>query len=209
MNVARRSPLAVVCYVARAHGLSAVHEVLRCPRYNLAAIVTHRRLPKAEDPQRSERPDFQEFAALARHNDVPLLAVDDEASERAAVHDLARLQFELVASVSWRRLLTPEQLAQPKIGGVNLHRGALPKYAGAEPVLRALRDGAPEIEICAHVLTPQIDGGEVLERVRFPVKGRPGEELIVHAERIKHEITPLFGPLLIRALDTLVTRNEH
>jgi methionyl-tRNA formyltransferase len=201
--------LAVVGYFARAHGLAGLRALFDCERYRVAAIVTHRRFPKSEDPERSERPEFAEYSALAATHAVPLFAVDSTAAQAEAVAALDRLRFDLIAAISWRRLLAPRQLAQPRLGGVNLHRGALPRYAGAEPVLRALRDGAREIEICAHVLTSEIDAGEVLARVRHPTRAFPGESLEAQAERVKREITPLFGPLLVEALDILVSRHER
>jgi methionyl-tRNA formyltransferase len=199
----------VVCYVARAHGLAGVQAVLESDRYRLAGIITHRRLPKAEDAGRAERAEFSDYARLAEQQSIPLLAVDSEAEQARAIERLAEVSFDAIASISWRRLLSPVQLAQAKFGGVNLHRGALPKYAGAEPVLRALRDGAREVEICAHVLTERIDEGPVLVQARHLVTTMDGEPLEARVDRIKREIAPLFGPLLIAALDALVVAHAR
>jgi methionyl-tRNA formyltransferase len=204
-----RTPWRVVGYLARAHGLAGLEALVASPRYRPVLVLTHRRRPKAEDPERGEREDFARFVDIARRHGVPLLCVDGKREAEAARHVLESLGFDLIASISWRRTIPPEELCLPRIGGVNLHRGALPEYAGALPVHRALADGCREVAITAHVLTDEIDAGEVIDVVRHPVDPDPRLRLDEHVERVKQELTPLFGPLLLRALDRLVADHER
>ena len=49
-------------------------------------------------------------------------------------------EFDFLISVSWRYLISPQVFEKAKIGSFNIHRGDLPKYAGVEPIKRALNN---------------------------------------------------------------------
>jgi methionyl-tRNA formyltransferase len=192
------APLKVGCYLARAHGLDALDALLAAPDYRVACVMTHRR----------GRPEHAAYAERAAVHGFPLTAVDSVHERDTLAGDLAPLDLDLLASVSWRYRITPAELALPRLGGVNLHRGRLPTFAGAEPVRRALEAGETEIVISAHVLTDVIDGGPVLATARRAIRRDPGEASAACVERLKREITPLFGPLLLDALARLRTRTS-
>ncbi|MGM0444334.1 MAG: formyltransferase family protein, partial [Fibrobacterota bacterium] len=136
-----------------------------------------------------------------------LTAIDRKADTYCIQKVVQELAPDLLVSVSWRMLIPPSILAIPRFGGVNLHRGFLPRYKGAEPVRRALENGDHEIGITAHVLAEEIDAGEVLAVVRHPVLSGYTHSLHDLTECLKSEITPLFGPLLIEALDILAEQS--
>lgn len=197
------APLRVGCYLARTHGLSGLRALLENPRYAVAYVLTHRRTAAYEGAERVDRPDFATYEALTAEHGVPLHVVDRVATRDALPETLAPYRVDLLACISWRMLIAPAELALPRLGGVNLHRGRLPDYAGAFPLHQALRQGDARVEISAHVLTEAIDAGEVLARAEHPVGDRHGEDDDATVDRLKDEITPLFGPLLIQALDAL------
>ena len=199
----------VFAFLARAHGLAGFDALLGArDRFALVGVATHQRRPRSEDPRRGERDDFADYAERADLS-VPLHCVDSRAQAQALNAWLEREPIDLFAAISWRRLIRPAQLAIPRLGGVNLHRGALPRYAGAEPVRRALEDGERVVEICAHILVEDVDAGPVLCRVRHPVGDTDSDApLHVRTERIKRELTPHFGPLLLEALDALIARKH-
>ena len=196
-------PLNVGCYVARAHGLAGLRAVLGSERYRVACVMTHRRKARFEDEARAERPDFADYRALTEAYGVPLWTVDSRRARDGLATRLAPLGLDLLLSISWRMLITAEELATARLGGVNLHRGRLPECAGAFPIAQALERGDSEVVITAHVITSEIDGGPVLATGSHPITERPGETSEAQVERLKGEITPLFGPLALRALGEL------
>jgi methionyl-tRNA formyltransferase len=193
-----------LCYFAREHGLAGLRSLLEDERFQPVCLLTHRRLPAAEDPERGERPEFKSYVALAASTGLVLFAVDSRAEREAIVPVLRGLDVDLIASISWRMLITPPELESARYGGVNLHRGRLPDYAGAEPIRQALVHGDTMITITAHRLNQEIDRGEVLVSVEHPAARLAGETIEERIGRLKREITPLFGPLLIRALERCV-----
>lgn len=204
-----RAPYAVVGYLARDHGLSGLQALLQSDRYTLVGLFTHRLLPKSEDPQRNERAEFSRYQQLCQQHDVPLWSIDSSKEVDKIGAALADLTIDLNASISWRFLIPSEHLALARMGGVNLHRGRLPQYAGAEPVKRMLLDEVTDACIAAHVLDEEIDAGEVLQEVTHPLTCDQDLPLTDQVEQVKRDLTPYFGPLLIEALDTMVERYEQ
>ena len=204
-----KSHYTVVGYLAREHGLQGLQWLLQSERYRVGCVFTHRRLPKSEDPQRLERPEFQRYKKLCQEHGVLLWPVDAASHIQQIGAALGEISVDLNASISWRLRIPTEHLAVAKMGGVNLHRGALPQYAGAEPVKRMLLDRVPAASISAHVLAAEIDAGEVLQEITHPIRYDNGLALDDHVEKIKRELTPYFGPLLLDALDKMVERYEQ
>ena len=195
------APLRVAGYLARTHGLAGLRALLDAPGYELACVLTHRRLPRSEDPARPDRPEFVAYRDLAAAHGFPLHAVDGK-RDRARIADwLSACNVDLIGCISWRYLITPAELSVPRRGGVNLHRGELPFFAGAAPIEQALRAKRPHVVVTAHTLTDEIDAGPVLATATHPVGDRATESLEESVARLKQEITPLFGRLLILALD--------
>jgi methionyl-tRNA formyltransferase len=69
----------------------------------------------------------------------------------------------LVFGFNWR--LPADVLAVPKLGVLNVHPSALPKYRGPSPVLWAIRNGDPHLGLTVHRMTERIDAGPVLAQV--------------------------------------------
>ena len=69
----------------------------------------------------------------------------------------------LVFGFNWH--LPPEVLAVPRLGAVNVHPSALPKYRGPSPVLWAIRNGDPCMGLTVHRMTDLIDAGPILAQV--------------------------------------------
>lgn len=197
----------VACYFARQHGLACLETLIASERFHPVCLLTHRRKAHFEDPERGERPDFLQFQRLANEGRFPLYAIDSRRERDATIAELEGLEIDLLASISWRLLITPRELALPHCGGVNLHRGRLPEYPGAFPLHRALENRDLSVGISAHLLEEEIDAGEVLEIVEHPVEYVEGRSLDEHVDALKREITTHFGPLLLRALEVCVARH--
>jgi methionyl-tRNA formyltransferase len=69
----------------------------------------------------------------------------------------------LVFGFNWH--LSPEVLAVPRLGALNIHPSALPKYRGPSPVLWAIWNGDPNMGVTVHRMTDRIDAGPILAQV--------------------------------------------
>src|SRR5260370_31490494 len=69
----------------------------------------------------------------------------------------------LVFGFNWR--LPREVLEVPRLGALNVHPSALPRYRGPSPVIWAIRNGDPFLGVTVHRMTGRIDAGPVLAQV--------------------------------------------
>lgn len=198
-----------VALLARPAGLSTLEGcLLDHPAIDLVAVVTHRRLPRAEDPNRGDRPDVAAFQRLCDGAGVPLHFADDRASA-SELPLLAQLgPIDLLCSVSWRHILTAAALRVPRLGAINLHRGQLPAYAGVEPVRRMLEDGCPDAVISAHLMVEAVDAGPMLGTVHLPLNWNRQGSAAAHAEIIKRRLLPLYPKLMALAIDATLARHQ-
>ena len=103
----------------------------------------------------------------------------------------------LVFGFNWR--LPPDVLAAPRLGVLNVHPSALPKYRGPSPVLWAIRSGDPYLGVTVHRMTERIDAGPVLAQVDdLPIPDT------VTSQDVWELIKAALPELISRALDRVV-----
>jgi len=198
----------VVCFFAREHGLNGLEALVKSDKYEPTFIFTHRKKTIAEDTLKANREDYIDYLRIARENNIPLLSVDCKEDAKAMNNIINELDIDLLASISWRRLIPKEHLNLPKYGGVNIHRGKLPEYAGGGPIKKALLNQEREIYNTAHLLEEEIDTGEIINSYKHPVNYNPKMSLEENQLRLIKEITPSFGYLLIDSLNQMVKKKE-
>ena len=199
--------LRTVALLARSAGLGVLeNSLLHNPKVNLLAVATHRRLPRSEDPARGDRPEFPQFVTLCGRAGVRLIEADTRelAGDLSFIDDLGGV--DVVASVSWRYMLSARALALPRLGAINLHRGKLPEFAGAEPVRRAIEAGRDTVTITAHMMVEEVDAGPSLAEVQLPTLWDGDTAPAIHAEVVKTRLLPLYPPLFDLALAACVAR---
>jgi methionyl-tRNA formyltransferase len=166
-------------------------ERLAASRHEVAAVVTNP--DRAAGRGRRLRPPPVKAAALALG--LPIL---QPPSPKAADlrHQLARLQPDAFAVIAFS-ILPKRLLAIPRLGSVNVHPSLLPAYRGAAPIIWALFDGCRETGITTFLLSPRIDGGDILlqERVTIGTDETAGE--------LEARLAVDGAELLVRSLDGL------
>jgi phosphoribosylglycinamide formyltransferase-1 len=143
---------------------------------NMQALVAASRLPNS--PYRvvmvaSDKPDAPGIA-WARANDIPTFALspkgmakaDHEARIEAALRDAGT---EYIALAGYMRLLTDDFVGRWRGRIVNIHPSLLPKYKGLDTHARAIAAGDRVAGCAVHIVTEQLDGGEVLGRAEVPI----------------------------------------
>lgn len=89
--------------------------------------------------------------------------------EAEAVAALSRLQPDLVVVVAYGQILSPEVLAIPGHGCLNVHASLLPRWRGAAPVQRALLAGDQETGVTLMQMEAGLDTGPMLSQRRQPL----------------------------------------
>jgi methionyl-tRNA formyltransferase len=105
-------------------------------------------------------------AALARG--IAVLQVGSP-NAPSALHALKALRPDLFVVVAYGAILSPELLAVPRLGAINLHASLLPRYRGASPIQAALLDGAQETGASTMWMDEGLDTGDVIATVALPI----------------------------------------
>lgn len=112
----------------------------------------------------SERPDSEDLDGVrAIAADLPPgmdLLLPGTPGAVAAMLAGYRPDLLLVAGFDWR--LPREVLDLPRLGVLNVHPSALPRYRGPSPIPHAVRNGDPHMGITVHRMTERIGAGPIL-----------------------------------------------
>lgn len=120
----------------------------------IAAVVTHQ-----DDP--GEPQWFPSVADLARAHRLPVFT-PVSLNTPEFVDRLRSLAPTLFLSVMYRRLLSPELLAIPVLGAINLHPSLLPKYRGRAPINWVLVNGETVTGVTLHHMIEEADAGDII-----------------------------------------------
>ena len=80
------------------------------------------------------------------------------------VNEISQWSPDIGVIVAYGALLSPQMLAAPILGWINLHFSDLPRYRGAAPVQRALLAGETDIATSVFQLVEGMDAGAVFDR---------------------------------------------
>ena len=196
----------VACLLSREAGLSVLNTLFTPEsEFEMACLFTNKREPSSANPARPDRPEYAEFARIASERGYPFYTVDTYSEAKAMMGLRDHLPFDFIFSVSWAFLVPPDVLALPRIAAINQHRGKLPDYPLANPVLRALEHGDNTIILSTHLMSDEYDRGEMLVETPHPAGYDPAKSLRENAERIKQEILPLYPQAMRQAVRILTT----
>ena len=98
---------------------------------------------------------------------------------------------EAIALAGYMRLLSDDFVARWRGRIVNIHPSLLPLYKGLDTHQRAIDAGDSHGGCSVHIVTEELDGGEVLGQARVPIL--PGDTAETLAERVlteEHKLYP-------------------
>lgn len=143
----------------------------------------------------SDRPDAAGLA-WARDRGLATFALSPRgigkpAYEAALDRALVEGGVELIALAGYMRLLSDAFVARWRGRIVNIHPSLLPLYKGLDTHERALAAGDTQAGCSVHLVTEELDGGEVLGQAAVPVL--PGDDADTLAARVlaaEHRLYP-------------------
>ena len=188
----------IVGFLSRSHGYDALSALVKSQNYKIIKLYTHKLNPKSQDPQRSIRTDYELFVKKCADNSIPLISIDTVSDEITDFPDC-----DYILEISWRYKIPNNIINKARIAAFGIHRGKLPDFAGAEPIKQALLNGEKKIVLSAHYLEKDIDAGNIISTIEFPVNYNGDKNLDVNIQTIRDEITPLFSKLVFQTLNIL------
>jgi methionyl-tRNA formyltransferase len=78
-----------------------------------------------------------------------------------------KLDLIFVTGFPWR--LPAELVALPRLGSINTHPAALPKYRGPNPVFWQMMNGESEVGMTIHRMDTEFDTGPILAQATMPI----------------------------------------
>ena len=188
----------IVGFLSRPHGYDALSAIAKSQNYKIIKLYTHKLNPKSQDPQRSIRTDYELFVKKCADNSIPLISIDTVSDEITDFPDC-----DYILEISWRYVIPKNVIDKARITAFGIHRGKLPDFAGAEPIKQALLNGEKKIVLSAHYLEKDIDAGNIISTIEFPVNYNGDKDLDANIQTIRDKITPLFSKLVFQTLNIL------
>ncbi|MGV1086459.1 MAG: methionyl-tRNA formyltransferase [Mycobacterium sp.] len=139
-----------------APALPSLRRLIDSPRHEVIAVLTR---PDAAAGRRG-KPAPSPVAQLALEVGIPVLR-PSRPNAAEFVAELTALAPECCAVVAYGALLSPELLAIPAKGWVNLHFSLLPAWRGAAPVQAAIAAGDAVTGATTFQIEPALDSGPV------------------------------------------------
>jgi formyltetrahydrofolate-dependent phosphoribosylglycinamide formyltransferase len=171
----------------RGSNMMAIAEAARaddCP-YEIAIVA-------------SDKPDAAGLV-WARDNGLVTFALSPKglgkpAYEAAIDGALRSAGAEVIALAGYMRLLSDEFVAKWRGRIVNIHPSLLPRYKGLDTHQRAIDAGDAAAGCSVHVVTEELDGGEVLGQAEVSIQ--PGDTAETLAQRVLAEEHRLYPKVL-------------
>ena len=135
----------------------------------------------------------------AREHGIPTFSLSPKgigklAYEAAISAALREAGVEIIALAGYMRLLSDEFVGEWRGQIVNIHPSLLPDYKGLDTHARAIAAGDAEAGCSVHIVTEELDAGEVLGQARVPIL--PGDDADTLAARVLAEEHRLYPKVL-------------
>ncbi|WP_124972196.1 methionyl-tRNA formyltransferase, partial [Aphanothece sacrum] len=134
---------------------------------------------------------------LAFKHDIPVWQPKKIKKHQDTLYALKNAQADAFIVVAYGQILSPEILAMPKLGCINVHGSILPKYRGAAPIQWCLYHGEAETGITTMLMDEGMDTGAMLLKAYTPI------DLLDNAHQIAEKLAEQGADLLIETLGKL------
>ena len=98
----------------------------------------------------------------------------DHHNGEACLRKLRELSPDILITAN-TRVISSAALAIPRLGGLNMHKSLLPRYAGLDGIFWALYHGERQIGVTVHRLAPKLDTGNIMGQE--PIDVLPQDDL--------------------------------
>jgi methionyl-tRNA formyltransferase len=114
---------------------------------------------------------------LVKKYKIPIWYEDDINSTREFIPKLKTNKIDLIISAAYPQIFSGELISTPLKGSVNFHPSLLPKFRGAHPHYWSIVKGEAESGITAHFMTENIDEGDIIAQIKFPIENYDYQQL--------------------------------
>ncbi len=157
---------------------------------NVIGLVTHKDNP-------DEKIWFKTPAAAARERGIPVFTPDSPNTPEW-IAKIREMKPDLILSVYYRHMISPEILGIPSLGAFNMHGSLLPAYRGRAPINWAVLHGESRIGMTLHRMVKRADAGAIVDQEGADIA--PGDT----AEQAFRKVMPCAVTVLARQINSLL-----
>lgn len=148
-----------------------------------------------------------EVSTLAKQNNIPVFEFEHlKAEERNAIEPL---KADLLVTFDYGRIFGPKFLNLFRLGGINLHPSALPKYRGCTPVPSAILNGEKELGITVQKIALEVDSGDILCQEFVPLEKNDTTLFLMDGDGKSSKVTECGSRLIIEVLEKCAELKEN
>lgn len=165
--------------------------------HQIVAVITH---PDGYDTFNTA---FSESVAeFARSLCAPTF-VSATGKDAEILREIERVKPDLILASNWRRRIDSQLLSHARLGGINVHRSLLPKYAGFAPINWAVASGETVTGVTIHVLADGLDTGDIVAQESVSIETEDT------ATTVFEKMRPVVARLVSRALTEIEAGTAH
>jgi methionyl-tRNA formyltransferase len=181
--------------------IPTLEALLEHPEIQVLGVVTQPDKRRGRGNQVSASP-VKEVALAAQ---LPIWQPKRLKKDAPTLSWLRESSADVFVVVAYGQILSPEILAMPKLGCINVHGSLLPEYRGAAPIQWCIYHGATETGITTMLMNEGMDTGDMLLKTSTPINltdnalhiaeilSRQGAEILLETlfKLAAGEITPI------------------
>jgi methionyl-tRNA formyltransferase len=164
--------------------------LLNSQNFEVIAVVTQ------PDKRRGRGSQFipSPIKKLATEHHLTIWQPKRVKKDKETLSSFKKAQADVFVVVAYGQILSPEILAMPRLGCINVHASLLPKYRGAAPIQWSIYYGETETGVTTMLMDEGMDTGAMLLTARTPIG------LLDNAEQISARLSQQGAVLLIETL---------
>jgi methionyl-tRNA formyltransferase len=164
--------------------------LLKQPEFEVLAVVTQPDKKRGRGNQMI--PSAVKKTALEYH--IPVWQPKRVKKHASTLTKLQEAAADAFVVVAYGQLLSPEILAMPRFGCINVHGSILPQYRGAAPIQWSLYNGDAEAGVTTMLMDAGLDTGAMLLKESIAVG------LLDNAYHISEQLSSIGADLLAKTL---------
>ena len=159
--------------------------------FEVVGVVSQPDRPQGRGQQLSPPP----VKVLAESFGIPVWQPQRLRRDEKTLAALSALDADVFVVVAYGQILSPQVLAMPRRGCINVHASLLPTYRGAAPIQWALANGEQETGVTTMLMDEGMDTGPMLLQATLPIHPT------WNREDLAQELADLGSRLLITTLE--------
>ena len=170
--------------------VATLESLLEQPNFEVIAVITQ------PDKRRGRGSKMLPSAVkkVALEHNLTIWQPKRIKKDQETLNHLRQANADAFVVVAYGQILSPEILAMPKLGCINVHGSILPKYRGAAPIQWSLYNGDKQTGITTMLMDKGMDTGDMLLKADTPI------ELLDNAHQIATTLANQGADLLIETL---------